>query len=372
MEHDLGAGAGGSGGVAGPEPAGGPGASTGPAGTGGAGPGGTGHADGGVPQAGPPAAPASEPSWAPPDVPGSGTVAWPSPPDGTRPRRRRVAVAVSVAVAVVVAGTGAGLLATGSAPTPAQAVLDAAIHTEHQRTADVTLSLSATGLPNGGDLTFTGTGQANLDTSAGSMVIVYGGTTTLNGVQMKELVIGGNAYIDLLPHGTDISSLLPGKHWIEMPLPEAGQASSGISFANPTAMLHTLAARGGTVAPLGPRSVRGRAATGYAVTLDKAAAVKLIRSSHLPAAEQRIATAGLDRTRRMVIDVWVSDGEVVRMSVTVSLSDRSGRSGRSGETVAVVADYSHFGTPVSITAPPAGQVVSFQRFLAAAKAAAGS
>ncbi len=151
-------------------------------------------------------------------------------------------------------------------------------------------------------------------------------------------------------------------------LQSAGAQSSSTFSAgdNPTAMLRLLAQQGNTVVPLGSSTVDGTSVQGYAVTLDPAAIKAELANAKLPS----WMTAALSQVdiERTSMKVYVdASGLLRRVGFDITESASSAK-----VDVDESLDFSDYGAPVSVSAPPADQVASFEQFIQQAQAAAGS
>ncbi len=290
------------------------------------------------------ALPSAEPS-----VPSLGTepVATPS----TVRRRRRplmvgAAVAVVAIVAVLVATVGSGSNADAAIVTAVNsAIAQKGAHitfTGTVTTAGQTESLSGTG-----DVDFTNNAmQLAMDVDAGGQQ-----------EQVQLLYVESTIYEGL----PQIAQLAPGKSWVSLDFSSLTQSSAGGAGqlgGNPLAALHALAASGNAVRSIGTSTVDGQSVQGYAVTLNRQAIEGALKSGKVPEwvshALAQIHSVGATE------DVYLDGaGKLVRVSSSLVESVKSAGS------VDVQASYelSDYGTPVSITAPPASEVLSLSQFL---------
>ena len=282
---------------------------------------------------------------------GYGGVAAPPPPP---PRRRRTAGAVAAGAALVLAAT-LGFVVLGGGPDAQAAVLNAVNSTLADKTAHLTLDMTVTA--DGTSITASGTGSVDF----GQDALALDASMAIEGHQLSlnEVMLGGTLY-ESVP---GIGLIEPGKSWVSADLSQFTQSTtSGTEGAlgasdNPVATLHMLAQQGNTVTSLGPSTVDGTAVQGYAVTIDKNAIEKQVSGTSLPA-WVRHSLSGLDFSG---IDVQVYiDGqgqlrrEVAGVTMTVASHTLSAN---------VTVDFSDYGTPVDVTAPPPDQVVSLEQFL---------
>jgi hypothetical protein len=129
------------------------------------------------------------------------------------------------------------------------------------------------------------------------------------------------------------------KPWLRMDLNSGPMAV--MRSLNTTSMLNGLK---GALAlkPVGEETVNGVSTTHYTVTVDAAKALKA----------QGIPSSSLGGTvpKQLTYDLWVSKDDLVR-KITMSLSSFS-----------VNLNFSNYGKPVTVTAPPANQVSQHSAF----------
>lgn len=278
-----------------------------------------------------------------------------------RPRRRVIA---GLAALVVVAGAaGTAVVASGGKSAEA-AVIDSVNSSMADRTAHVSMNLAVT-TPSA---TVTGSGTGSIDFSQSAMQLQLTAGVAGQQIQLQALYIAGTVY-EQIP---DLDQLIPGKSWISLDLSSLAAAGSQGSSTfgagdNPTAMLRLLAQQGNTVVSLGSSTIDGTSVQGYAVTLDPAVIRSELAQAKLPSwmsgalaqvnigqTSMKVYVDGSGLLRRIGIDIAESIASSEKISVDESL------------------DFSDYGAPVSVSAPPSDQVASFEQFLQEAQAAAGS
>jgi hypothetical protein len=286
-------------------------------------------------------------------------VGYPPPDPGHRKRSRTPAAAAVSIVVVVLLIVGAIFVFGGSKSASAQ-VIDAVNSTLQNGTAQVTMNLS--GQAAGTSVTGTGTGGIDFRSNALQLKMTVGA----DGQQLPvtAIYLGGVIY-ESVP---GLNVVAPGKSWLSLDLSslqkaEAQDPSSQGLGSNPSVMLQMLAQQGNTVVPLGPSTVDGVAVNGYSVTVQPSAVAKQLKKANLPSWMQQ-AVSGL-KVHTISIKVFVDHAGLLR-SYEMQLSESTGTSGTFSfdETLG----FSNYGTPVTVTAPPASQVESFQQLLQAAGA----
>ncbi|HQU26957.1 MAG TPA: hypothetical protein PLS29_08010 [Acidimicrobiales bacterium] len=280
------------------------------------------------------------------------------------PRPRHTALVLLVAVAVVAAvvvGAILGLGGSGPSVAAAAVVREASRATLAAHSSDLTLSGSV--VANGQTLTLSGSGALDLTQRTGQIHLTASGpavTTTDD-----EVISGDQAYVSFTAGTTSVSTLVPGKSWLALPLPAAASPSSGAGgLVNVLAALKLLQSQGATVTSLGASTIDGVNVNGYGVTLPTstllAAARRATAAEHLPAAEARVALQAV-RTMTMGLSVWVDDANLLRrldLSVTATTNGTA-----LDETMRI--DLSNYGAPVSVSVPPASEVATLAQFQAA-------
>ena len=318
--------------------------------------------------AGPPSGPAPGASG---ELPATGpdgfsdtfAVSAPSAPEGSDKRAKRPLVAV-VAALVVAAVVGSSVVLIGGGKSAEAEVIAAVNSAMADRTAHLSVNLA--GDTAGQTISGAGSGAIDFNQNALDMNL----TVSAEGQQVpvQEKYLGGVLY-ESIP---GLDQLAPGKSWISIDTSSlqqaAGQSPSAAGVGNnPAAMLRLLAQQGNTVVPLGPSTAGGVAVQGYSVTINASAIKSKLDQGRLPSwMQQALANVNFQDMR---LKVFVDDaGLLRRMAIHMALTSTSNGS----FTIDVALDFSDYGTPVNVTAPPSDQVVSFQDFLQAAQQAGGS
>lgn len=163
-------------------------------------------------------------------------------------------------------------------------------------------------------------------------------------------------------------SQLTGKDWVTLPVSTSDQNLFG---SDPLAQLQVLEQQGSTVTPIGQKTIGGHPATGYTIVPS--------RDAMLKGAEQAISKMGLDPSKASevrnaveqmqppTITAWFDSSHLLR-EISVNL-DMGGSLGVGGS---IVMDFTHYGVPATVTAPPASDVASFKQFLQDAQRAGSS
>jgi hypothetical protein len=283
------------------------------------------------------------------------------PPAAPGPRKRsRTPVAAGVSIAVVVLLIVGALFVFGGSKSASAQVIDAVNSTLQNGTAQVSMNLS--GQAAGTMVSGTGSGGIDFRTNALQLKMTVGADG--QDLPVTAIYLGGVIY-ESLP---GLNVVAPGKSWLSLDLSslqkaEAQDPSSQGLGSNPSVMLQMLAQQGNTVVPLGPSTVDGVAVNGYAVTVQPSVVAQQLKKANLPSWMQQ-AVSGL-KVHKIAIKVFVDHAGLLR-SYEMQLSESTGTAGTFSfdETLG----FSNYGTAVNVTAPPAGQVESFQQLLQAAGA----
>jgi hypothetical protein len=175
---------------------------------------------------------------------------------------------------------------------------------------------------------------------------------------MQMVVVDGTSYLKL---PTGLAGLMGGsdKPWVKFDLGSddavAQALGSTAGFADqvdPTQLINQIKSAG-TITKVTHETLNGQPTTHYAITVDVA---------KLAGAEKQ-SMAGLD-VKTLPFDIWVdSDNLPVRIITKVGYADPvSG----SAQQVAITVNYTAWGQPVNVTAPPASTATEPVTFLVAA------
>jgi hypothetical protein len=267
-----------------------------------------------------------------------------------KPRWRRLALIAAVS-AVVVAGAVFAVtrFKSNSPVSPASAVLTAATTTQGHHSSHMSMTETITGVPGSGTVTLTGNGEVDFAAHAASF------TMNVEGEHLSVLSSDGN----LLVSFPQISQLLPGKSWVSMPVGDTSSATGGaVSDSDPTQMLQFLASQGNAVSTLGSSTIAGVPVVGYSVLINKSATEARLSSSGLPSSDVQAAEHFLETTGAISYKVYVdSDNQLRAIDFSMPVP------GISGALFSTHITLSDFGTPVSVIAPPASEVASYEQFL---------
>jgi hypothetical protein len=294
-----------------------------------------------------------------PHGPGSGQAPRRRPWDATGWTAIGVLAAAALVLCVLVAETPKPVTTLNTGPAAAVAfVTQSAERTIAQRTADVTMtgtvSVAGTSIP------ISGSGEVDFSTNA----MTLNSTVAENGhtLAQRQVQAGGNLYQSMTVDGQG-PALPGGATWIQMPVAQA--ASANLTGSDPLASLTTLEQQGYAVQALGTKLVGDVNCTGFAVTPSTEAMIASARKEAAAAGLSPAMTSLeliLARSMRPTITIWVDPGQLVReMSLSMQLPSFNGVP----SSAAMVMDFSHFGVPVQISAPPAADTVSYAAYLKA-------
>ncbi|MGO9344130.1 MAG: hypothetical protein ACLP6E_16710 [Acidimicrobiales bacterium] len=272
---------------------------------------------------------------------------------------RSVTAAAAVAVLAVglaaCSSTGQGSAGHSSnAPgttrsTPAEAVLLAAKRGISDRTARVSMTMSANG-PMGsssGSMSLVASGNGVVDFANQSAQIDMSMSILSEKINLTVVAVGGNAY-EKLSGIPGVSGMLePGKSWIELPVGTSLGSSAALDpMSNPADFLVALTRKGVTVTPVGSSRVDGVEATEYDVKYPENLASLGTGLGSLPSSVQQMLHG-------LTMHVWVdSSGLLRRMSMSIPVPELG--------TMTLTMDMSDYGAPVNVSAPPSSEVENFQ------------
>ena len=191
----------------------------------------------------------------------------------------------------------------------------------------------------------------------------------LGGMQISEVLIGDTLYMKI----PALSSELGGKPWAKVGLGTMGSLGSTLQSlvdsaknTDPAAQLQPLLASG-DLKKVGTETVDGVQATHYSGTVDPATAfsssqaAKNLTADQIAQIKSMLSSAGVTSEK---IDVWVgSDGLPVEETISMTTSAGAEK---------VDLHMSGWGQPISVAAPPAGQVADITSMMGSALATPSS
>jgi hypothetical protein len=272
----------------------------------------------------------------------------------SRAKKRRRPLVIAAASIVVLALVGSAVVDSQGSGSTADAAIVHAVNTAIARkTADVSETGSAVAA--GHTVSFSGSGEVDFATSAISLNI--GLAEAGQQIDEQALYIGGMVY----EQTPGISEVAPGKSWVSIDLSslaqEASQGGTGLG-GNPLAMLRALALQGNTVTDQGMTSFNSQSVHGYSVTFNPSVIENEMHNANLPAWMQQ--TLSQVKVSQGSQEVYVDGaGNLAGASYAITESVESAGTVNVSESLA----FSNYGTPVSVTAPPADQVIPFTDFL---------
>lgn len=304
--------------------------------------------------------------WAGPELEGPVTQPAPSAPsESSAPSALRRIVVMAVVMVVLLAGAVTAVLVTGKTSADA-AVASAVTSSLNDRTAVLTLggsvNLAGTNVP------INGTGHTDFTRNTMDMQLKLDSGSLGQSVTEKAVYLDGVMYLNL---GDLIGQVLPGKSWLSLDLSQLSPDQSatsplgvgGSAVSNdPMALLKVLGQHGNDATDLGPSTINGDPVEGYAVTVNQAAISAQLAHADLPA-WMRQAVAAV-KNPHSSYKVYVNQAGLLDRLITDLSLTVSGQK----LTEEISMDFSQYGTPVTIAAPPADQVGTFDDFLQMAKA----
>jgi hypothetical protein len=233
---------------------------------------------------------------------------------------------------------------------PSAAILDATQSSLAQDSADIAMVVNA-GVGSK-SIGVTGSGTVDLANNAMQMSMTVRGVPAMAGTSISTVLVDGTTYISY----PGISTLLPGKSWISQPTSTSN--SSGVGVSNVSDMLRLLAAKGAVVTKVGVGTIGTTPVTYYDVTLSPSLIDSQVSALGVPSADsaevqQILGTSGI--TFRVSVG---SDDHLRRFSLNMTVPASSSTP---AVQESVVVDLTNYGTPVSISAPPADQVATAQQ-----------
>ncbi len=286
------------------------------------------------------AAPEAAPGmWAPP---AAGAV---GPQHARRDRRgRRLMAGVAAAALVLVAGGVSAALVLGGpgSASAEEAVSNAATQTMNAQSADMSMSLdmSVAGL----HASISANGAFDFAHKTGTMTM----TMPVDGNQysLQEILDGSTVYVNI---GGLTTGLAPTKPWVSEDISQINGAASGLGTMDPTSMLQELQSIGATVTSLGPTAYEGTSVNEYEATLPASALESAI--GKLPVSMQQFGSGVT--LPDIKLDIYVTPDNLLKAIQMPSLSFSA-----AGQTITMnmTMTLSNYGTPVTVTPPPADQV----------------
>lgn len=281
---------------------------------------------------------------------------------------RPVVLAAVLATAVALGAAGCATSSTGAsgrppAGSPRTVVLAAVQQTQAATSADIALRVSVSGTPDFGSLVpggtgsssspialdVTGTGAFDFAQKTGRITLTTPASGTSPARTIEIRIIGNDLYLN----APELLALDGGKPWVHVDTSsyrqDQGQnagALGGFQDGDPGQVLTLLQRLGAQVTDVGPADIGGVATTHYRGSVDLTSPSTSGSSTGNGAFGRGLAK--LFGFGAVPVDVWVdSDGRARQVQVTLSLF---------GVAVSAQEDFSDFGTPVVVDAPPAGQV----------------
>lgn len=297
-----------------------------------------------------------------PLLPPVGAIPLPGAPQASQEAARRTRAQLILVGLLIMAMVAGGLLFVVGGGTGAEAaVSDAVARSAADGSAAVTLS--GTVAVAGRSVAVSGSGVVDLGSQSAQLTL--SSRTAGHQTTEKAIFVDGTGYL----YFPTLSSLVPGKTWISMDLSTlmgtdgAGDLSSE---TNPASWLPLLTQQGNQVTALGPSTVGGTPVQGYSVTIDKSTIDAHISSANVPSWLRSV----LSEITFNSIDAKVYvDGSGLLRRVTVSTQETVG----SSEVVEIqeATTYSNYNAPVTISAPPPSEVITFEQALHSPDAVGG-
>lgn len=233
-----------------------------------------------------------------------------------------------------------------------------------QKTATFTFTETARARSSTGSTqaqTLTGSGEANLARHDFEIVV-----NAPSGGTVKVLRIGAMQYTSVPP--AEQAQVPDHKPWVEINLNRVDEAKLGRSFTqlastendNPTQLLANLSQVSNSVTKVGTASVRGVPTTEYRaeVDLNKVAARDKAKEGAKAAQVVKQQEQALGK-HTLPVEVWIDSHKRVRqLQLQVPIPAASAGASNGSGSATIRMDFTAYGRPVSISAPPQRQVAN--------------
>lgn len=269
-------------------------------------------------------------------------------------------IVAALAALAATASCGAESAPTVASPSASAAVQAGVALTLRQHTAAVVI----TGTENVGGMDVRSSGSGQADFTDTGFAGVIDSTLPSMTVRQQLLALDGDAYLRLGIVGVDIVPLTSGREWASMSTYPGNTYTFGAG--NPLPQLHLLTASGNTVRSLGTSTIDGVKTAGYSVSVATATLVhelqqQLTRPGLMLAEQKQIRKAlAHPEKRSLTVRVWFDESGLLRRMIAPSMWG-----GTPATAATLTLTFTHYGTPVHITAPAARDVVSYAQFVRA-------
>ena len=252
----------------------------------------------------------------------------------------------------------------GGSPSPLAVVSRAPAQTTAAKTSKVSVTVhmaGVTGLPAGG-VSIGGEGAFDYGAGQGTLTLDLPAVGGVNIGRVDAVFAAGVVY-EKLP--SQFAAELGGKPWVKLDLRSVGADVSqlGQAQSDPTAGLNYLRGVTGAVTKVGDEKVRGTDTTHYRATVDLARAAAATPEPGRTALQKLV---GLFTVKTFPVEVWIDgDNRVRRLTFTFDLSSVHVPNARTQPTgtMTMTMELFDFGTPVSVTLPPADQVTDLSALI---------
>jgi hypothetical protein len=182
----------------------------------------------------------------------------------------------------------------------------------------------------------------------------------------SEIVTGQDLYLQVTVDGQSMAQIVGGRQWFEVPLATSPVQNGPQDSA--MGSLQILEQQGARVVSLGAQDVGGRSCDEYAVTPTRqamlAAAQREWAKLGLPSSETAVAQQQLNNMTPPTITIWLDPSHQVTCQFDVSMQFSTGSLAGSGtvpstDSVQMLMTFTHYGVPVTITAPAQADTVTF-------------
>lgn len=281
--------------------------------------------------------------------------------------RRVVASLMLVVLSAACSGGGDPRPAGAPGGEPSKLVLDAATSTVEAGSSKVGMSVDIKTGPQ--SFSMVGDGAFDYRGKVGAM------TFRLSGDEIPEAFSGFEMrFIKdtlFMKFPKEFAEIAPGlKEWVRADVEELSKQSgfslpglNSLAGQDPASVLNFT--RGAeSVTEVGPGSVRGVATTHYKMTIDVKKALEAFPEDARGGLDSMFSDAGI---KSIPMELWLdAEGRARRLRFALDLAKFAGAvgAGSTGQegSAAIGIEFYEFGSPVSVSAPPAGSVSEYEEF----------
>jgi hypothetical protein len=268
-------------------------------------------------------------------------------------RSGRRAIPFTLLAILTIAAVLAALFAVRGSTAPSEALASAMNNSLHLKSAAFTMSVGIAEAGSTATITSEGTTSFVTSDTRQAMQIVSGSQ------RISEQVVsdGPEIYVHLV--GGIIAKIAPGKSWVSVPSGQSAGSSvaqGGVS-GNTDAILKVLSSPGNYVSDLGSSHEDGHDVHLYSVHLTRSQINSDIAKEHLPQfMRQAVALIHIPAVTYTLAINGANQLTQLRAALHLQTDGQS-------VTEHITEGFSHYGAKVTVTAPPANEVIPLQKFL---------